>query len=259
MTLLNSPENNKRYAVIACAVLLRELYACAARSRNIIDIFPLDQGLHDLGEKPMVEQLQKAIDSIDSSKYDALLLGYGLCNNGIRGLHAPIPLVVPRVHDCIAILMGSRAGFQKYFDANPGTFYRSPGWFERASSHLSNPNSTTKMMGMGTYEEYVEKYGAENAQYLIDTLEGGLKHYEKLTYIDSGAGDFPEYVDSSRAEAEQNNWKFEEYHGSTRMLMDMLDGNWDQDDFLVLMPGQTIKATYDDKVIDSSGEAEPGR
>ncbi|MBN1863681.1 MAG: DUF1638 domain-containing protein [Victivallales bacterium] len=249
MKLSNSPGNSRRFAVIACAVLLRELYHCAAMSKNIIDIIPLDQGLHDLGEKPMSAEIQRTIDSIEHQKHDAILLGYGLCNNGIRGLHAPITTVVPRVHDCIALLMGSRVKFQKYFDDNPGTFYRSAGWIERVTSHLSNPQSTTSLMGMATYEEYAEKYGPENAKYLIETLEGGLKHYEKLTYIDTVPGCFRQYRESSRDEAENNGWKYEAFQGGTDLLQRLLDGSWDDEDFLVLKPGETIQASYDDKVV----------
>ncbi len=249
MRLSNTPTGSRRFAVIACAVLLREIYHCAATSKNIIDIIPLDQGLHDLGEKPMCAELQKTIDSVEHEKYDAILLGYGLCNNGIRSLHAPITLVVPRVHDCIALLMGSREEFQKYFDDNPGTYYRSAGWIERVTSHLSNPQSTTSLMGMGTFEEYVEKYGHENAKYLMETLEGGLKHYEKLTFIDTVPGCFRQYKESSREEAENNGWKYEEFKGNTELLWKLLDGDWDETAFLVLKPGETIEASYDEKIL----------
>jgi hypothetical protein len=42
-------------------------------------------------------------------------------------------MVVPRAHDCIALLLGSREKYAVYFDAHPGTFYQSPGWVERAA------------------------------------------------------------------------------------------------------------------------------
>ena len=182
-------------------------------------------------------------------KYDAILLGYGLCNNGIRGLHSTIPLVIPRAHDCIAMLMGSKDKFRKYFDAHPGTFYRSVGWVEQVEHHLSNPDSTTTQMGMEEYNDYVEKYGEENAKYLIDMFEGGLKHYTKLTYINTGVADFQEYKDDEKADAVARGWEFEEYQGDTNIFMRMFNGEWDDNDFLVVPAGKKVKPSYDNEII----------
>lgn len=247
--MITSLELPKRYIIITCAVFNREIFHCAAKSKNIIDIISIDQGLHDIGEVGMSAKLQEAIDAVEADKYDAILLGYGLCNNGIRGLHAPIPLVIPRAHDCIALLMGSKEKYREYFDANPGTFYRSVGWVEQVEHHLSNPDSTTTKMGMEQYEDYVEKYGEENAKYLIETLEGGLKHYTKLTYINTGVGDFQEYKDAEKVDAEKRGWEFEEYEGNTNLFMHMLNGDWNDNDFLVIKPGEKVKPSYDDGII----------
>ena len=72
--------------------------------RNIIDLKLVQQGLHDVGEPKMSASLQEELDAVDQAQYDAILLGYGLCNNGIRNLRASIPIVVPRAHDCITLL-----------------------------------------------------------------------------------------------------------------------------------------------------------
>ena len=242
-------EKSKHYILISCAVMARESYYCAAISKNIIDIVMLDQGLHDIGEKGMVAELQKAIDAVDIEKYDAILLGYGLCNNGIRGLHAEIPLVIPRAHDCITLLMGSKERYREYFDNNPGTFYKSSGWVERVKHNLSNPDSTTRQLGMATYQEYVEKYGKENAEYLMETLEGGLNHYEQMTYIDTGIVDFKQHIDEEKETASDRNWKFEKYKGDYNLMLAMVNGDWDSKVFLVLQPGETIAPSYTDDVI----------
>ncbi len=240
----------KHYMLISCAVLARESYYCAAISKNLIDVILLEQGLHDIGEEGMSAKLQETIDSVDIKKYDAILLGYGLCNNGIRGLQSKLPLVIPRAHDCITLLMGSKEKYKEYFDDNPGTFYKSTGWIERVIHNLANHESTTSKMGMGTYQEYVEKYGEENAKYLMETLEGGLNHYDKLTYIDTQVGNFPEYKEDQKENAKEREWTYKEYKGNTDLLLKMVDGYWDEKDFLVLQPGGKIKPTYDEKIID---------
>ena len=56
----------------------------------------------------MSARLGEILASVDESKYEAILLGYGLCSNGLVGLTArSIPLVIP-VHDCITLFLGSK-------------------------------------------------------------------------------------------------------------------------------------------------------
>jgi hypothetical protein len=237
------------YMMIACAVFARECYHCAAIARNLIDIKIIEQGLHDIGEEKMSSSLQSEIDAVDKEKYDAILLVYGLCNNGIRNLRAELPLVVPRAHDCIAVLMGSKEEYLKFFYEYPGTFFRSTGWIERAKSHLANPDSTTRQMGMGTYEEYVEKYGEENAKFLMQTLGDDLRNYKRLTYIDTGLPNSEAYEQEAIKMAEKQKWQYSAFKGNTRLIEKLMNGQWDEAEFLVVEPGNTIEASFDDAII----------
>ena len=131
--------------VLACEVAAREIYLCAARSANTVSVELLTQGLHDNSDT-MRAELQQHIDAVDCSRFDAILLGYGLCNNGIVGLRAPaIELVVPRAHDCITLLLGSKERYAEEFEARPGTYYYSSGWLEypdrRGERHEQMPKS----------------------------------------------------------------------------------------------------------------------
>ncbi len=239
----------KHYIVLACAVLTRECYYCAAISHNIVDVKILEQGLHDIGEAKMSQALQQEISAIDASRYDAILLAYGLCNNGIRNLSATIPLVVPRAHDCIALIMGSKDEYMRYFNANSSTFYRSVGWIERVTSNLSNPQSTTRQMGMAQYDEYVELYGEENAEFLMEMLNDQLKNYTSMTYIDNGIPNMEHYQQISRDDTDLERWEYHEVKGSMRLIQQLVDGEWNNDDFLVVNPGETIEPSFDDGVI----------
>jgi hypothetical protein len=239
----------QKYLLISCAVLARECYYCASISKNIIDLKILEQGLHDVGEAKMAASLQNAIDTVETDKYDAILLAYGLCNNGIRNLHAKLPLVIPRAHDCITLLMGSKKEYQNYFNEHPGTFYQSNGWTERSKDNLSNPDSTTRQMGLGTYEEYVAIYGEENAEYLMQELGDGLKNYTRLTFIDTGLENSEEQREELKEWARKEEWEYDEYQGNTRLLLMLMNGEWEESEFLVVPPGNTINPTYDDGII----------
>ena len=125
-----------RILLIGCEVIIRELCDAVARSPHVVDARFLSKGLHDRGARVMRAGLQAAIDEAeaDAQKYDAIALGYGLCGNGLAGLEArSVPLVLPRAHDCITLLMGSRIEFERYFQDHPGVYYRSTGWVERGA------------------------------------------------------------------------------------------------------------------------------
>ena len=245
-------ETAPRFKLIACEVLFREFCYTAAQCRNIIDPEYLPKGLHDIGGPGMAARLQTEIDRVDGSKYEAILLGYGLCNLGTQGLHSHLPLVIPRAHDCITLLMGSKERYSEYFQKNPGTFFKSTGWVERDAGSDENPVSRTSQLGMNqTYQEYLQKYGPENAQYLMEVLGDRLKNYQKLAYIDTGFGDFQEYQELTRRQAKEKGWEYEEIRGSVKLLLRLLNGEWDSGDFLVVPPGETIQPAYSGEVVNS--------
>ena len=121
----------KRLKFIGCEIIYREACALAARCPDMVDVQFLRKGLHDRKTAEMLAEVQAAVDAVPEG-YEAILLGYARCNNGTVGLTArTVPIVVPRAHDCITFFFGSRAGYQRYFDAHPGTYYRTTGWSER--------------------------------------------------------------------------------------------------------------------------------
>jgi len=124
----------KRLKFIGCEIIYREACVLAARSPHIVDLQFLRKGLHDLETAQMLASVQSAVDQV-ADGYDAILLGYARCSDGVVGLTArSVPVVVPRAHDCITFFFGSRRAYREYFDARPGTYYRTTGWEERQSA-----------------------------------------------------------------------------------------------------------------------------
>jgi hypothetical protein len=237
--------------MIACSVIHRECYHCASVSRNVVDLHFCEKGLHDIGAGKMCARLQDEIDAVDVYRYDAILLGYGLCNNGTLGLRASIPIVVPRAHDCITMLLGSKERYRAYFDSHPGTYYLSSGWIEHGTSSCENESATTTAMGVRSYEEYVEQYGEETAQYLMETL-GQMRHYTTLAYIDTQVGDFPAYKEHARKRAEEAGWVYDELTGDTGLILRMMNGEWDEASFVVIQPGSAAAASFDESIFRTS-------
>jgi hypothetical protein len=241
-----------RLKLISCEVFHRELCVAAARSPNVIDIEFLPKGLHDLGARPMRERVQAALDRVDATRYDAVLFGYGLCNNGLAGLTArAVPLVLPRAHDCITLFLGSKGRYLDYFNAHPGVYFKTSGWIERGEnpeelSQLSIPRRT----GMeARYEDLVTKYGEDNARYLYETLCQHTRHYAQFTFIEMGVEPDDRFERHTHEEAARRGWKFEKVPGDLSLLQRLVDGQWDGHEFLIVPPGWHVVARCDEGII----------
>jgi hypothetical protein len=243
-----------RLKMIACEVLYREICAVTARSRNLVDVEFLPKGLHDLGSRPMRDRVQEVVDRVPKGKYDAILLGYALCNNGLVGVTArDAPLVLPRAHDCITLFLGSRSRYTVFFYENPGVYFRTTGWMERGENpgELSQL-SIQRQTGMdSTLDEMIAKYGEENGRYLFETLCQQTHNYSEFTFIEMGVEPNDSFESQTRTDAEERGWRFSKLQGDLRLFRRLVDGPW-VDDFLVVAPGQTITATYDDSIVGAS-------
>lgn len=230
-----------RYLALTCEALARSIYAAAARTPHLITVALFRQGLHD-APKRLRETLQAAVDHHTSGNYDALLLVYGLCGRATVGLTArQIPLVIPRAHDCITLYLGSRERYQAEFDTHPGTYWYTQDYLERRE-----PGSGTALgvAGMDTsealYQEYVEKYGKDNADYLINVMGEWRNHYDRAVFIDMGHPDGEHYEAFAQERAATNGWRFQKLMGDGRLINALLHGGWSEEDFLVVPPGYTI-------------------
>jgi hypothetical protein len=244
-----------RLKVMCCEVFYREICSLMATSPHQCDVEFLPKGLHDLGAEKMSARLQEVLEAVDPDRYDAVAMVYGLCNNGTVGVVAPkLRLVIPKAHDCIALFLGSRGRYREYFDAHPGTYYRTSGWLERDDASSAGDTTIPQQLGLTTsYEQLVEQYGEENAKYVMEMMGGGEQHYDRLTFIRMGIEGEDRFRDQARDEAEQKQWQFEELKGDMGILRKLIYGEWD-DEFLVLEPGESLEPSYDEQVVRKSGE-----
>ncbi len=242
-----------RLKLIACEIMYRELCQAVAQSVNLVDVEFLPKGLHDIGQAGMSSRLAEVLASVDETRFEAVLLGYGLCSNGLVGLAArSVPLVVPRAHDCITLFLGSKERYLEYFQNHPGVYFNTSGWIERGVGLLQGGQETTHSQSAlpQSYEDLVARYGEDNAQFLYEEL-CNMRHYAGLTYIDMGVGPDDRFQQQSEAEAAERGWQYEKLSGDMRLLQGLLDGPWDDDRYLVVPPGKRIAASFDQRVIKS--------
>jgi len=241
--------------LIACEILYREFCAAIARSVNKIDLEFLPKGLHDIGQQGMSAKIREAVGQVDPSQYGAILMGYGLCNNGLMGLTATkIPIVIPRAHDCITLFLGNKERYLQYFQSRPGTYFQTTGWLERGSSIGQYRPDMVQYRGMSqTYEELVAKYGEDNAQFLYQQLCDTTKNYGQFTFIRMGIEPDDRFEQQAQAQADSRGWKFEVLEGNLGLVERLLNGPWNEDEFLVVPPGHRVAPSYDERII----KAEP--
>jgi hypothetical protein len=189
-----------------------------------VEIRYLDQGLHRVPQK-MADQVQAHIDA--AAPYAGrIVLGYGLCSNGIVGVTARQQgLVVPRAHDCISLFFGSVDAYKKVFDARPGTYYLTPGWIAEKKDPL------------GILEEYLPKYGEETSRWVMDEE---LKHYTHIVLIDTGVRDLAPLRERARHNARFFGKAYEEVQGSPEYFEKLVRGPYTAEDFFFLAPGEQV-------------------
>lgn len=106
--------------IVACEVMKEELLSIAAGDTTDLEFLP--QGLHTHPEK-LNKELQRLLD--ESEGYERVVLAFGLCGGGAKDLKAgDFVLTVPRVHDCISLLLGSKKIYDGVRKKEPGTLYR---------------------------------------------------------------------------------------------------------------------------------------
>jgi hypothetical protein len=241
-----------RLKLIACEILCREFSAAVARSVNHVDPEFLPKGLHDIGSAGMSGRLQEAIDRVEGSHYDAVALGYALCSNGLIGLRAnDLPIVVPRAHDCITLLLGDGDRYLDYFRRNPGTYFKTSGWIERGDGvDQSNPESLAHRSGISqSFEELAAKYGEDNARFLRETLGNPDRRYQRMTFIEMGIEPDDRFELQTRREAARRGWMFEKLQGDMALMQGLLDGPWDERRYLTVPPRCRIARCYSDAIV----------
>lgn len=210
-----------------------KILACKTIEDEVLAVKPpemecefLEYALHQVPKK-LTRELQQRIN--EAGDFDALLFGYGLCSSGTANLRSEKhTLVVPKIHDCISILLGSRTEYDREFAEYPATIYLSKGWIDQEAEPLAE------------FRRYAKDYGEELAQSFIDQM---YSNYQRVVFIHTELEGLDWYREYSREVADYLGVKFEERQGSLRMLRKLVRGEWDKE-FVVTPPGQIILQRY---------------
>lgn len=215
----------RKRAIVACRIMQPELEKIR-QAGDGVEIRYLDQGLH-MTPRKMAPAIQEQIDQV-SGDCTEVVLGYGLCANGIVGVRAPEQgLYVPRCHDCIALFMGSFKAYQRAIKKQPGTFYLTAGWIEGRKDPLSYME-----------DRYVPRMGRQTAEW---GMKEELKHYTHFVLINTGAGNLAFLRKQTLYNAAFFGKQYEEMSGSLSIFKKIVLKPLDGDDFFFITPGRTIQ------------------
>lgn len=216
--------------VIACRVF-RGLLDAHLPADVIDQLTFLDYGLHRVPVNLRLA-VQEEIDALEQPSL--VVLGYGLCGNGLNGVKSrEHTLLISRADDCIAILLGSYRRYIEEFESEPGTYYLTKGWLESGSNPLSE------------FEEYKERYGADEAEWLMDQQ---YQHYQRLVLVAHSQADLEKYRPQAlevAAYCERWGMRYEEILGAdtyVRRLAEVAQSPAAADqEFIVVPPGGELR------------------
>jgi Protein of unknown function (DUF1638) len=230
-------------ALIACRVLETEIAALSEGAAHIVRREFFEIGLHDqpTGLRSM---LAGAIGRAeDDPSVRQVILAYGLCGLALADL-APrrCPLVVARAHDCITLFLGSRERYAAQMRDEPGTYWYTPGW--NRARRVPGPEREATMRA-----EYAAKFGAEQAEALLEMERAAFAQHTTAGYTDLGLPGDDEHRRYAEQCARSLGWRFQGYPGDASLLRDLLHGPWDSERFLVVRPGERIAHAADASIV----------
>ncbi len=232
-------QEKKRVHMIACGVLSVDIEAIQDELGIDMSVEYLPGGLHETPLK-LKERLQERIDAASRDEVaDMIALGYGICGKGSIGIKARnIPLAIAKVHDCIALFLGSDREYRRQFAACPGTYYISAGWVNEKVT----PQDLCKTCQLSPEERVdfstlIDIYGQENAEDIKDFYSSWQRNYSRAAFIDTGVSRKNErYVKIATRMAEDFGWRYERIEGTHHLLKSLLCTRSTSDEILIVPP-----------------------
>lgn len=203
--------------MIACEVMKEELLAVSKGLDMELEFISMD--FHLYPEK-LKGELQGILDR--SIGYKRIVLAFGLCGRAIHQLKtADYVLTIPRVHDCIPLLLGSKERFEQCRLEEKGTFYLSCGWALGEASILSS------------FQRHCHRFGKKKATGILRRMYEG---YNRILFIHTGHSREKECLQISHDIAQLLQLSCQTTQGTAEYLEKLVKGPWEGEDFVHVPP-----------------------
>lgn len=203
---------------LVCETIADEVKLVAREIKVPFPLLWVESGLHNHPER-LKAQLQAEIDRITNADYILLLFGY--CGNALLGLSAAeSSLVIPRVDDCVSLLLGGNASRNR-LNSEAMAYYLTSGWLRHRNNLWTE------------YNYCLNKYGPVRTRQIYKLM---LAHYKNLNVIKTGAYDLEALLPKTKTIAAELELNHRVVDGSLELIRKALRGEWD-DNFVVIEPG----------------------
>jgi hypothetical protein len=183
----------------------------------------VESGLHNFPDK-LRTRLQEDLDAL--ADCGRVLMAFGCCGNAVVGLKTGgYELIIPRVDDCLSLLIGSTEK-RVELSENGSTYFLTPGWLRG---------------GQATSVEYqytVKKYGEKFGQSIMRQM---FAHYRYLGLLDTGIYNTADALPEVVRMADQLGLAHRVLPASVEYLCDLLRGPWEEDRFVILPPHSILE------------------
>ena len=82
--------------------------------------------------------------------------------------------------------------------------------------------------------------GHDNAQYLMEQEQNWMTEYSRAVFVDWDLPGSDGYKEFTRECAQFMNWDYDEIKGNPALMQRLLDGDWNEAEFLTIKPGSRI-------------------
>ena len=207
--------------VLACRMLENELKASMAAAGTTYPVFWLSGTLHN-SPRRLHEALADRLEPLGD--YDRVILTYGLCGGAAEGLRsAGQELILPRVDDCVALLLGSQQ--RRDILGRTGQFFITRGWMTGERSLEAE------------YNRALTRYGEAAGKRIIRAM---FANYRTLTLLDTGCEPLAALLPEVGRLAALLELEVSAVPAVLSYLTELLTGPWTPEKFLVVPPGQAV-------------------
>ena len=207
--------------IVACQTIRDEVNLAITETGVNYPVLWIESGLHNFPDR-LGQKIQVEINKIEN--VETILLAFGYCGNSLLGINSSrAQLIIPRVDDCISLLLGSYERRQT-LDKEVGTYFLTNGWLENEQNLLSE------------YERCVKRYGKDKALRVMKMM---LNNYHRLMVIDTQAYQSEGILIKTKEFADALGLSHEKIEGSLRLVKKLLLGPWDEE-FAIIQAGEEV-------------------
>ena len=209
--------------IISCRTIEDEVNAAIRLTGVDYPVLWLESGLHN--QPPiLLARLQELLDGLDCER---VLLAMGFCGNAMAGVRSgSAELILPRVDDCISLLLGS-VKRRLAVSGEYAAYFFTEGWL-RGEQNI-----------WVEHQHMLETYGEELTAELEKSMFG---HYRTLGLLDCGEKPVEPLVENTRMIAEALHLQQQVIPASVDYLTELLTGPWPDERFITLAPGGELTA-----------------